>query len=622
MNNTKEYEYVMELSEIREFCRFTFVEQLKCNKRTWLRVLLIIALTPFLVPHAAVVPLILMIGWMIVIGVSYYRSTVKLLRGQLWTVYRIQDGRLRVARSDYSEIPCKDICFIRRTKRLLMLGYMQGPRRPAWFVMPLRIFGDEQELAAFLALIRNPQAEGESAFAEPSGNGEKTASEPEETMSQEYMRFSYLLDGERWVRFQKGAADLLNGGSLGRPTRIYGAIIFGCVMTAAMFISMYLIVGTLGWPLVCYCLALILWMCLRLFFRDPEKRIRKQIMAPEIANHACGVRQVSLGEEGITVNLPMNMKDFYSWTSLEWLLETEEVFYIFHKDKKHFIMIAKECFASWEQVDVFHRICADHGVRKIAPKRAHYVPTWLTWTVFALIILVSAGVLVARIYLDFIGGIFDRQVPMTGGLAGMAAGDGLVRVPLAKQVEVLASLGLDVPEETVESVRSSMVEYDLYDMVEESPYTWLLMDMGMPSYDEDWNLVGYSSEVFWFDFEGVDLSTDYIDILNGMLALAQGSPLDSVSDIRENTENVDWEKGSGTVTVSLNWEGQDYHYDMEVYYDWIDGEVLSLFNELLEGQDWQKRFYAMGDNGQGAIVFFCTEEWAEEFTLKTGLELE
>lgn len=622
MNNTKKYEYVMELSEIREFCRFAFVEQLKCNKRTWFRVLLIIALTPFLVPHAAVVLLILMIGWMIAIGVSYYRSTVKLLKGQLWTVYRIQDGRLRVARSDYSEIPCKDICFIRRTKRLLMLGYMQGPRRPAWFVMPLRVFGDEQELAAFLALIRNPQAEGESAFAEPSGNGEKTASEPGETMPQEYMRFSYLLDGERWVRFQKGAADLLNGGSLGRPARMYGAIILGCVMTAAMFISMYLIVGTLGWPLVCYCLALTFWMCLRLFFRDPERRIRKQIKAPEIANHACGVRQVSLGEEGITVNLPMNMKDFYSWTSLEWLLETEEVFYIFHKDKKHFIMIAKECFASWEQVDVFHRICADHGVRKIAPKRARYVPTWLTWTVFALIILVSAGVLVARIYLDFIGGIFDRQAPMTGGPAGMAAGDGLVRVPLAKQVEVLASLGLDVPEETVESVRSSMVEYDLYDMVEESPYTWLLMDMGMPSYDEDWNLVGYSSEVFWFDFEGVDLSTDYIDILNGMLALAQGSPLDSVSDIRENTENVDWEKGSGTVTVSLNWEGQDYHYDMEVYYDWIDGEVLSLFNELLEGRNFQKRFYAMGDNGQGAIVFFCTEEWAEEFTLKTGLELE
>lgn len=590
MNNTKEYEYVMELSEIREFCRVAFVEQLKCNKRTWLRILLIMALMPFLVPHAAGFLLILMIGWMIVIGVSYYRSTVKLLKGQLWTVYPIQDGRLRVARSDYSEIPCKDICFIRRTKRLLMLGYMQGLSRPAWFVMPLRIFGDEQELAAFLALIRNPQAEGETAFAEPS----------------EYMRFSYLLDGERWVRFQKGAADLLNGGSLGRPARMYGAIILGCVMTAAMFISMYLIVGALSWPLVCYCLALILWMCLRLFFRDPEKRIRKQMKAPEIANHACGVRQVSLGEEGITVNLPMDRKDFYAWTSLEWLLETEEAFYVFHKDKKHFIMIAKECFASWEQVDLFHRICADKGVKKVMPKRGRYVPGWLTWVIFGVIMLVCAGVLMMKIYLD------NRDV----------AQNGYVHVPLEEQVEVLASLGLDVPEETVESVRSFMVEYEMYDLVEDSPYTWLLMSMGTPDYDEDWNVTGYSEEVFWFDFEGVDISTDYIDVLNGMLALAQESALDSVSDIREDTEDVDWERGRGTVTVSLTWEGRAYQYDMKVYNDWIDGEVLAIFNSLLEQEASQERFYVTGDNGQGGIVFFCTEEWAAEFSEKTGLLLE
>ena len=28
-----------------------------------------------------------------------------------------------------------------------------------------------------------------------------------------------------------------------------------------------------------------------------------------------------------------------------------------------------------------------------------------------------------------------------------------------------------------------------------------------------------------------------------------------------------------------------------------------------------------GDNGQGAIIFFCTPEWAEAFSEKTGLKL-
>lgn len=63
--------------------------------------------------------------------------------------------------------------------------------------------------------------------------------------------------------------------------------------------------------------------------------------------------------------------------------------------------------------------------------------------------------------------------------------------------------------------------FPLEEQVEESPYTWLLTDMGAPMYDEEWNVTGYAADVFWFDFEGFDISTDYINILNGMLALAE-----------------------------------------------------------------------------------------------------
>lgn len=598
MNNSRKYEYVMDLSEIREFSRIAFWEQLRHQKGKWFRVLLIIVLEAFFIPEAAVIIAFVMIVSLIAVGIYNYRTTVKLLEGQMWTVFRIEDGRLRVARNVCSEIPCREIRFIRRTKRLLMLGYMQSPKRPAWFVMPVRIFGSEQELEAFLDLIRNPQPQAD--FAEPAGQ------EAAREAPQEYMRFSYLLDGERWVRFQKGAADLLNGGSLGSAARRYVMMIWGCVMTAALISCTYFVVGTFYWPLACYSMALAVWLTLRLFCRDPEKGIRKQLKTPEIAARACGPWQVVLAETGITVNMPMEMKNFYPWESLEWLLETEEVFYVFHKDKKHFIMIAKEGFVSWEQVDVFHRICADKGIKKAAPKRARYVPVWLTWVILGLIMLAGAGTLMARIYRD------SRR----------EAESVYVSVPLDEQVEVLTSLGLDVPKETVESVRSAMVEYGLYELVEDSPYTWLLTDMGAPDYDEDWKPVGYSEEVFWFDFEGFDLSTDYIEVLNGMLALAQGSPLDSVSNIVENTEDVDWEKGRGTIVVSLEWEGRTYQYDMEVYDDWIDANVLFIYNELLEGQDFQKRFYATGDNGQGVLVFFCTKEWAAEFSEKTGMILE
>ncbi|MDE5938719.1 MAG: hypothetical protein K2H37_06535 [Lachnospiraceae bacterium] len=554
MDSSRIYEYVMEPSEIREFCLTVYLEQLKYSKRTGVRLLLILAAELLFIPEAAAFTVLVLALMLLAVGIYNYAVTVKLLSGQQGSLW-IEGGKLKARRRDYSEISCRHIGLIRKTKHLLLLGYMQGVRRPAWFVIPLRVFGDGQELDLFLSMLRRPQAQEECLDHNSQQNVEA-----------EFLRFSYRLDGERWVRLQKGAADLINGGSLGRTARLY---------------------------------------C-----RDPEKAIRKQLKSPEIAARACGLWQISLAENGVSVTMPADLTNTFAWTSLAWLLETEEAFYLFHRDKKHFVMIAKESFLSWDQVHLFHRICADHGIQKNTSKKARYVPGWLVGLLFGLFLLVCAGIFTVKIFLD------SRSTP------GSVLGDTYGRVPLEEQVEVLSSLGLHVPEETVESVRSSMVEYGLYDLVEESPYTWLLTDMGAPAYDEEWNLTGYSEEVFWFDFEGFDISTDYIDVLNGMLALAQGSALDGVSDIRENTEDVNWERGRGTAGVSLVWKEQTYSYDMEVYNDWIDGRVLGIFNPLLEQEGSRKYFYAAGDNGQGAIVFFCTPEWAEQFTQKTGLALE
>lgn len=107
-----------------------------------------------------------------------------------------------------------------------------------------------------------------------------------------------------------------------------------------------------------------------------------------------------------------------------------------------------------------------------------------------------------------------------------------------------------------------------------------------------------------------------------MKALAAGSAIDSVERIRENTDRVNWEEGIGEVIVSLEWNGQQYAWQMDVEYDWIDGEVLGIYNSLLKQEGAAERFYAMSDDGQGAIVFFCTEEWADEFEQAVGLQLD
>lgn len=590
MNGSRRYEYVMDEAEIREFCLRAFLEQLKCSKKTGIRLLVILAAELLLVPEAAALTVLLMAVTVAAVGIYNYAATSKILRGQPGSVW-IEDGRLKAQRRDYGEIPCRDIKLLRRTKRLLMMGYMQGARRPVWFMIPLRSFRDGHEVDLFLAALRDPVTQ-------------------ENYYDQAYLRFQFQIDGERWVRLQKGAADLINGGSLGRSARTNGILIWGSVMTVVLTVVSCLISGRFHWMFVCYGFVLAVLMCLRLYCLDPEKPIRNQLKQPEVAARACGLWQVSLTEEGVSLAMPAGIRNVYLWASLAWLLETEEAFYLFHKDKKHFVMIAKESFLSWDQVDLFHRICADHGIQKIVPKKARYVPGWLIWTLLGVFLLALFGIVMVRAFLT------ERDEP------GVVSVDVYERVPLEEQVEVLESLGLQVPEETAASVRSSMEEYGMYDLVEESPYTWLLTDMGAPTYDEEWNVTGYAADVFWFDFEGFDISTDYIDILNGMLALAEGSCLDDVTDIREDMTDADWESGRGTVTVSLRWKGEPYEWDMEMYNDWIDVSVLGILNPLLEQESSQEYFYATGDNGQGAIVFFCTQEWAEQFTQKTGLVLE
>ena len=317
----KKYEYVMEPSEIREFCLAVLWEQFKCRKSVWIRLLLIMAAEFIFLPEAAVMIVVMVAVMLLVSGIYNYTTMSKLLEGQPWCIWT-EDGKLKVERGDYSEVACQNIEFIRMTRHLLMLGYLQTAKRPAWFVMPLHIFGNVQEREMFLELIRNPQAGAGAAYM---------GTEPVGTEPTEYMRFSYGLDEERWVRFQKGAADILNGGSLGKPMRTYGMMIWGLVIAAVLTGCVYFVAGTLNWMLVCFCLAVTVWMILRIYCRNPEKSIRKQLKSPEVYARACGSWQVSLMENGISVRMPGDMMSFIPgnrWT-------------IFWRQKRHSISSIK-----------------------------------------------------------------------------------------------------------------------------------------------------------------------------------------------------------------------------------------------------------------------------------------
>ena len=602
MNNRKKYEYILEPSEIREFCRKALVEDLKKRQVFWVLFAIIWLLEAAYIPKGS---LAITLVFALLFGIVCIRNKVmirKQIAGQLWTLW-IENGRLKARRGNYCEMPCESLQFIRITRRLLMIGYLQTPQKTAWFVIPLRVFQDVQERDAFIDQIRNPW----QTF---------TAEEPMEPEAVPvYLRLSYRLDAERWVRLSKRALGIIQAGTFGKKGRILGMLFWGCLLAVILSVSISVTIGGFGgWMMMGFCIFLAVLMILRIYFRDPEKQLRKQVQTPVTANRECGLWQVSFSEEGITVDLPGQIKDFHAWEFLAYLVETEETFYLFSGDKKRFIVVAKESFQTWDQVHCFRRLCEEKGIRTLPEKRMHYIPAWALVAAILLYLIVCGYLVAFQFFRDRrSGGELTNTVYKTNYPDYM---------PLDQQVTVLEALGLSVDQDQVETLRDNMETYGMQEFVEGNPYTSLLIDMGAPDYDENLEIVGYSDEVFWFDFESFDIYTGYIDVLNGMLALAQGSCLDGVTDIEEDTEDFELERGRGTIAVSVTFDGKQYQWDMEGYDDWIDGDVLGVFNTLLEQEDSQKFFYATGDNGQGAIVFFCTEEWARAFEMATGLEME
>lgn len=608
MENVKKYEYILDQLEIREFSFYAMLEQMKYQKGRWFRLLIILALELILLPRVAGWLAVLIAVLLLASMIRTYNNTRKSISGQQWTVW-LEGGMLKVNRGGSSEMPCSNIQLIRTTHRLLMLGYLQTAQRPVWFIVPLRVFADVQEREQFLDRIRRPQeVEDSDAIAQADG-----------------IRFTYVLDETKWVHFHKGAVGILTSGTLGRAERVRVVLIWSFFAVLVALSCAYLSAGHLSWQTAAFALCIAVLITVRVFSRDPERTLKKQIRTPVVRDRECGVWQVTLSESGIYTKLSTGIRNHYAWEMLGWFVETGDAFYFYHKDKRHYVLIAKESFQNWDQVSAMRELCARKGVKYVQGRKTHYLPDWAFVLIMVLFVMLCIAVMSISI---FWSGVQETREQLQRVLQepreiswqdDFDPADYPDYVSLDVQVEVLESFGFEVPEEVVESVHDSMTEYGLQASVEGYPYTWLLTSLGAPQYNEDWTAIEeYSRGVFWFDFEG----WDYIDVLNGMLALAEDSCLDTVANISEDDSKADWEQGKGTITVSLEWNGQTYHWYMNMYYDWLDSDVLGILNALLTEGKSQKFFYVTGDNGQGAIVFFCTAEWAEDFREATGLELE
>ncbi len=638
----KKYSFHLTKQETMEFCIRALWEQQRLRPAPWLLMLLICILECI---WSLRIGLLIVVFWLLLLAVIIGRNYAlfkKNLCEKGRTIW-VENGMLKQEAELYGEIPCANIREIRVTPHLLMLGYYQAKKQPAWYSMPLRVFADRQEREAFVASIQNPGGQRETAASSADGRREATAfgddgrsesaaagmSEASDAdfAGQEALRLTFWVDEERWVRTLVDVTELVRAGTLPELQRKKTAFIIIGVAVVASFAAALLVFHDMGRAclMVGFLVALVCLFLYRGMKEHPEKKIRRQLHRGLIQSDVCGEWHIILEQEAVRQERPGESRVIMPVRELLCLVETQGGFFFFQKDKRHFIPIPKEGLKNDGQEETLRQWCVQRQIPVLQGKSMRYLPGWLF---YALLVLLIAGYLAANAALA----VWDARREARAWIAEDYAvdrgwpeefdpADYPDYVPLDRQVEVLSSLGFTVLPETVAAARESL-DAGLGVWVEGYPYTWLLSQLGAPSYDENWQIAGYSDEVFWFDFEGWDISNDYIDVLYGMLALAPGSVLDDVKNIRENTDAVDWEAGSGTIEVLLDWRGQTCVWRMEMYDDWIDEAVLGIFNSLLGQAGEEERFYVTGDNGQGALVFYGTPAWAAGFEGATGIALD
>lgn len=147
----------------------------------------------------------------------------------------------------------------------------------------------------------------------------------------------------------------------------------------------------------------------------------------------------------------------------------------------------------------------------------------------------------------------------------------------------------------------------------------LLALVGMGSYDPDtWEWTPSSTQVYWFDMEAFIVPSMYTDFLSGITHISEGKLV--AENIVEDQSGVDY-YGEGVIRLSFDLNGEPCTLKLKSSHDWYDLTILDKVNRLLKQHGIQERLHFTYDSGQGVIVFFCSSDWAELFTQKTGVAL-
>lgn len=485
-----------------------------------------------------------------------------------------------------------------------------------YYAIPERIFENNEAKKAFLDKLEEEGA---------------AATDPEETAGGRNPRYVFEFntteEGLAKLRDLTYQYQVSKKGSYRRWLK-FGLFVVGFVLAQAVWMLMKVFYAVTNAQisydklqsgdtlfLMCGILAGLLFMQSKANRRGQLRRIRRS--KKEQAN--LGFSRTLIFDK-VWVMQKGEFEGIMDWNQFEGVVEFEDCYLFVGKSKNGFLLLNKD-EEDQEKLQSFISYCKERGNYEVyqEPKK------WsLGKKIFTMIICLAMVVLAGFVDVG-VSMLEDSPTePGTEETFVFHPEEYEDYVPFEKQLEVMEQLGFTVSQDSIDYLEEWMSEeeYGGYGRVyvEGYPYYELLMELGYPTYDEDtWEVVEYSKQAYWMDFEGWDISTDYIQILKGVAAMSEGEV--TFTDMMEDIYNVDWDKGEGTIDVTFKCSGELYEFEAKVEDDWIDTDFIGFLNEVLDSEGYTKNIYACYDGGQGNVLFYRDEAWAKRFVELTGIEL-
>lgn len=539
-------------------------------------------------------------------------------------VLEVQNGEIYLKARSPEAIPVSAIRTAEKRGPLLVLNTSFTMNRDAQILIPLRCFASDKEREAFLAFLEQEKQET---------SVQNTANVCEEPREGE-VAVSFLMNENRWIQMQTELQNIQRRVLFQGKKNIarWSAAIFLFLAIAAAGTAFREPGGLLVAVIVYFIVFLVVVAVMIGFGKQPvrESAVRNSIkygMGEQMhpGEFSCRVQADEIDFRG------PDRHNQFGWNEVLCLRETER-YLLFYKTQIRVGAWIPKAVLQPEQLQQIRGFCelqrAEWKQVTIAPEdmEPKTVSAGKIILLFAGAALLLGGLLVAVL----LAAVWNRakmgsaENPTGADLQApvrqtLAPEDYETYVPLEKQISVLKSLGFRIPPQMAEEIRTQMEEWpESRVWVEGFPYFELLSYLGMPEYDEEtWEIAAYSSQAYWFDWEGADICQDYENILKGIQAQSRGEF--TLDQIVLDESGADWETWSGTIAIGFAVNGTPCFYEAALEGDWLDEGILDYIGSCLQAAGAPGRLYEISDNGQGSILFYRDEAWGREFEEKTGI---